>query len=61
MNLSLTPERLRALRRYGGLSLVGVVVYLIAVYLSFPYGRLKELAIATAARTSSGWVTSAAW
>ncbi len=47
--LSITPERLRAVRRWLLQSAFGVVVFGVALYFCFPYDRAKDLAIAWAA------------
>ncbi len=47
--LSITPERLRAARRWLLQSAFGVLVFGIALYFCFPYDRAKDLAIAWAA------------
>lgn len=44
----MTPERVQKLRRLGGRTLFGVVVFAVAFVLSFPFDRLKDLAIAMA-------------
>ena len=48
LNLTMTPERLRLLRRVAIGSGFAVVVFLISLYVFFPYGRAKEVAIAVA-------------
>jgi type II secretion system protein N len=47
--LAITPERLRAVRRWLLQSAFGVLVFGIALYFCFPYDRAKDLAIAWAA------------
>jgi len=47
--LSLSPERLRAVRRWLLQSAFGVAVFAIALYFCFPYDRAKDFAIAWAA------------
>jgi type II secretion system protein N len=46
---TLSPEMLHRLRRPALFSLFGLVVYVVALYLSFPSERAKEVAIRTAA------------
>ena len=47
--LSITPERLRAVRRWLLQSVFGLLVFGVALYFCFPYDRAKDLAIAWAA------------
>jgi len=47
--LSITPERLRAVRRWLLQSVFGILVFGVALYFCFPYDRAKDLAIAWAA------------
>ena len=47
--LAITPERLRAARRWLVQSAFGVLVFGVALYFCFPYDRAKDLAIAWAA------------
>ena len=47
--LSITPERLRAVRRWLLQSAFGLLVFGVALYFCFPYDRAKDLAIAWAA------------
>jgi type II secretion system protein N len=42
----MTPERKRQLRRIGLNAAFGLIVFLIAFYLSFPFDRVKDMAIA---------------
>jgi type II secretion system protein N len=44
----MTPERLQRLRRIGGRAVFFVVVFAIAVVFSFPFDRIKDLAVAWA-------------
>jgi type II secretion system protein N len=46
----MTPERLRMLRWIGLRVGVGLVVYLVAFYLSFPFERVKDQVVALAAQ-----------
>ena len=46
--LSITPERLRAVRRWLLQSAFGLLVFGVALYFCFPYDRAKDLAIAWA-------------
>ena len=48
-NISMTPERLRTLRRVGIGAAFAACVFLVSLYIFFPYGRAKEVAIAIAA------------
>ena len=47
-----TPDRLSALRRVGGIALLGIVLTLFFVYLGFPYERLAENVAAQVASRS---------
>ncbi len=46
---TITPEMLRRLRRPALFSLFGLLVFIVALYFSFPSERAKEVAIRTAA------------
>lgn len=45
----MTPERFRSLRRWLGVGLFGLVVFLISFAISFPYERVKDQIVAAAA------------
>src|SRR5260370_660841 len=45
----MTPEKLRGLRRAGMNSAFGLVVFIIGLYIWFPYDRAKDVAVAMAA------------
>ena len=40
----MTPDRLRQLRRVGVYAAFGLIVFVVALYASFPYDRAKEAA-----------------
>jgi type II secretion system protein N len=44
----MTSDRLRTLRRLGGTAAFGLLVFLVSLVLSFPYGRIKEQIVAIA-------------
>jgi type II secretion system protein N len=46
---TMTPEKIRALRRAAINSAFGLVVFTVGLYIWFPYGRAKDVAIAMAA------------
>jgi type II secretion system protein N len=46
---TMTPEKIRAVRRAAINSAFGLVVFTVALYIWFPYGRAKDVAIAMAA------------
>jgi type II secretion system protein N len=48
--IRLSPERLRLLRSVGLRAGFGLLVFIIAFYLSFPYNRLKDQAVALASQ-----------
>jgi type II secretion system protein N len=48
--IALTPERLRKLRAFGLRAGFGLVVFIIAFYVSFPYHRVKDQVVAMAAQ-----------
>ncbi|HET6279503.1 MAG TPA: type II secretion system protein GspN, partial [Polyangia bacterium] len=48
-NITVTPERLRLLRRVGLSTAFALCVFMVALYIFFPYNRAKEVAIAVAA------------
>lgn len=48
INLTMTPERLRMLRRIGIGAAFALLVFIVALYVFFPYGRAKEVAIGIA-------------
>jgi type II secretion system protein N len=45
-----SPERLKKLQRFGAIGGFGFLVFLLSVYFSFPYDRIKDLAVAMAAQ-----------
>jgi type II secretion system protein N len=47
--VTMTPDKLRRLQRAAIYSAFGLVVFIVALYLSFPYDRAKEAAI--------GWIS----
>jgi len=47
--VTLTPEKLRAARRIGLNVGFGLLVFIIALYVWFPYARAKDLAVGMAA------------
>src|SRR4029079_14268329 len=46
--VALTPEKLRRLRRVASNAGFGILVFIIALYVWFPYGRAKELVVSMA-------------
>ena len=48
--VTMTPDRLRQLRRIGLFAGFGLVVFIIALYMSFPYDRAKDAAIRMASK-----------
>ena len=48
--VTMTPDRLRQLRKIGLFAGFGLLVFVIALYMSFPYERAKEAAIRMASK-----------
>ena len=48
--VTMTPDRLRLLRKIGLYAGFGLVVFIVALYLSFPYDRAKEAAVRMASK-----------
>src|SRR6476660_5833 len=48
--VTMTPDKWRQLRKIGIYAAVGLVVFIAALYLSFPYERAKETAIRMASK-----------
>jgi type II secretion system protein N len=48
--ISLSPERLRKLRAFGLRAGFGLLVFIIAFYVSFPYHRIKDTVVAMASQ-----------
>jgi len=48
--VTMTPDRLRLLRKIGIYAGVGLVVFFVALYVCFPYDRAKEAAIRMASK-----------
>jgi type II secretion system protein N len=49
--VAMTPDLLRQLRKIGLYAAFGLVVFLVALYMSFPYERAKDAAIRMASKT----------
>ena len=48
--VTISPDRLRLLRKVGIYAGFGLVVFFVALYVSFPYDRAKEAAIRMASK-----------
>src|SRR5262245_62411586 len=48
--VTITPDRLRLLKKIGAYAGVGLVTFMVALYVSFPYDRAKEAAIRMASK-----------
>ena len=48
--VTITPDRLRLLKKIGAYADVGLVTFMVALYVSFPYERAKEAAIRMASK-----------